>query len=323
MNTNDDILWSLAGTDYEEALTRLSITPSGWNATELFGSDDIGEVRDALLNLNLIRVQDAPPKRWELTRRGKGVVEMMRDSRIDGALRKAAVEKHLMRSIHTWKRSRTNNATDAIMGDTIEGIEVTTDEHHEAVEALRHYGFIKGINYSGDGTLISPVLTTAGRDALYDARSPSDFHYNISRGVSIQNKRVHVNFTGPVSSVSTGDYTSNRGGNIHDHSVTDDHSVMNDHSITDDHSVTVTNISDALVRLKEEIGRLNGLDVPTGASHALDELGNIDDPSEVKPGRIKQLTDEAFAGFGSKLGDTAFTGVTAALGSLASMVFGG
>lgn len=227
---------------------------------------------------------------WLLTARGRRLAEQLIESRRTGPLRRAAVQKAILRLVDDEP-----SATDDIVGQDVNGVEVTEKEHGRAVVALREWNLIKGTGYFGGNGLVRPTITPLGVEAMDDPRTPSDFIQHGGTTIYDNSKNLTNNGHMGVGAVA-------------------DHVTQRDITI----NVSNSEAGDLLADIRAQLEQLRN--VPEEAWPALEKL-------EIEARSTATTTSRLQAGYGAfmaaiaaKLGDESYSGVRDLVVALGSMI---
>lgn len=249
-------------------------------ATHNFDNEDNLEATRLFLTHELLDNEDRPLSGpWLLTARGRRIAQQLIESRRSGPLRRAAVQKAILRLVDNEPSS-----TDDIVGQDVDGIEVTEKEHRRAVVALLEWHLIKGTgSWEGDG-LLRPRITSLGVEAMDDPRMPTDFIRH--GGTTIYDNSKNLTNNGQMGAGAVADQVS-----------------QNDIRV----NITNPETSELLTSIRAHLERLR--DVPDEAWPALDKLEEEAQSTSTTTSRLQAGYGAFMGAIAAKLGDESYSGL--------------
>lgn len=254
-----------------------------------FDEEEAQEATRLFLQHGLISEDFPVSGPWDLTARGRRIAKQLAESRRSGPLRRAAVQKALLRLVDDTEAQY----TDDIIGTDVEGDPVTEREHTHAVAALHRWGLMEGSMSFGNGGLNSPEVTPLGREAADDPRPPIDFVNN--GGTTIYDNSKHLINHGQVGAAAVGEQVSQS-------------------DIT--FNASNSEASEILAQIKAQLEHL--LDVPEEAWPAFNKLEEEAQSTATTTSRLHAGYGAFMGAIAAKLGDESYSGLrdlVAALGS--------
>lgn len=227
---------------------------------------------------------------WLLTARGRRLAEQLIDSRRSGPLRRAAVQKAILRLADNEP-----SGTEDIVGQPVDGNEVTEKEHQRAVQALQEWNLIKGMSYPGVNGVLRPTITPLGVEAMDDPRTPTDFIRHGGTTIYDNSKNLtnngHMGVGGVADQLSQSDITIN---------------------------MCNTEAGDLLANIRAQLEQLQ--DVPEEAWPALENLELEAQSTATTTSRLQAVYGAFMAAIGTKLGEASYSGLLDLAGALGSMI---
>lgn len=260
-------------------------------ATHDFDDEENLEATRFFLTHELLDSEEQPLSgSWSLTTRGRRIAQQLIESRRSGPLRRAAVQKAVLRLVDDEPSS-----TDDILGQDVDGIEVTEKEHQRAVIALREWNLIKGTgSWGGDG-LLRPTITPLGVEAMDDPRTPIDFMRH--GGTTIYDNSKNLTNNGQMGAGAVADQVSQS-------------------DIT--FNASNSEASEILAEIKAQLEHLQ--DVPEEAWPALNRLEEEAQSTATTTSRLQAGYGAFMGAIAAKLGDESYSGLRDLVVTLGSMI---
>lgn len=292
----NDLVARLTGTREETAIVWLS--RAGESRTDNppgFSDQDRYEVERSLVALGLINDEFSSAHEWETTGLGRRVAERLEGARTTGPIRRATVQKELMR----WIYDDQPISTADFVGRTVDGIEVDERRTDEAIRFLRESGLLAGTPANQSAVVLRPRLTPLGIEAMDDPRPPIDFIRNGGTTIYDQSNNLHIN-GGNVGAAMAGN-DGNQTGNL----------------------VTVgaaSEIVGLISELREELGAIDDPALPAAVLTVLDEMESEATAVAPDASKFNSFYGSFMAALATKLADPAYAGIAELAAGLGNMV---
>lgn len=217
----------------------------------------------------------------------------MKQSRLAGPVRRAMLQKSLMRFIDD---EEPNDAIDFV-GRPVDDVPASEREVVRAITALRDEGFIKGVAYFGTG-FARPELTPRGIEAADESLASRS---SIPEGGTTNyNTRNTIENYGNINSAAAGNQVTQSGNTMH-----------------------VGGSMELATTLAELKSRLSAIaDTPANATAAIEAMDKECSSSEPDKSRLQHMYSVFMTAIATKLADQAFAGIGELSAQLGTIITG-
>lgn len=288
------IIKDLSESPHEEALiwaSKQDGSPTG--NPPGFVDGQRSETHRIFIAYGLIMSEHSLGYEWTLTPLGRRVAQKLETSMQSGPRRRSAVQKAMLNFFDDHQP----DIAEEFINEQVDGLPATSREFKEAFEALTEWKFITS-TYVDHGKHTHARVTTSGREAKDDPRSPSDSHQN--RGTTINNdNRNHIeNNGGTIGNAGVGAHVVQIGNTFNSQQLSDLRMSISE-----------------LKTMLSEIG-----DAPETVTSAVAQMEIESSSPDPTPSKLQALLGTAMAGLATRMGEETYQPLVEGFGRVAALL---